>query len=439
MSAAVAGTSTEAAASTTTTRGRAHPNRRGRGHGRGTPHTSTNEGPSTSQPDAAPVARSNRGRGRAPAEREWSGRDDPPHAHRGGGRRREFGAQLTSPSATPEPTNGAGPSSRPATPPHRRPRQPPKAKTKVAAVDAPIPAAQDLTTRLTESMCKPPYADCPICFNEIHPLQPTWSCAISEETNRCCWTVFHNKCIVAWSKKSEECARRCKIYVLIVVLQTFRKVEMHTEQEMRTTMASGDVLAVKQSGLLLQDLTGEYSRILNAYRRSQVTPRTRCFCGGVVDPKPGRLAIPHSCGQSCQRQRTTCSHPCPLNCHPGPCPPCVVVVQTPCHCSKTVSSMRCSHLTTTATQPSLSCGQPCGRQLQCGKHKCTQPCHPGACEPCEVVETGKCYCGKEEKTLACGEGDPSECADSNGRWVGRFTCQDICERCAPSHLPYDLY
>ena len=212
MSAAVASTSTSTSAepaTTSTARGRAHPNRRGRGRGRSTPHADNNDGPSNSQSNAAPAARPNRGRGRAAFAR-----DDPPHAHRGrgGGRRREFGAQLTSsgpPSTSPEPTNGAGSGSRPATPQHKRPQQSSKAKTKLTAVDAPIPAAQDLTTRLTESMCKSPYADCPICFNEVHPLQPTWSCAISEETNRCCWTVFHNKCIVAWSKKSEwaeECA-----------------------------------------------------------------------------------------------------------------------------------------------------------------------------------------------------------------------------------------
>jgi len=201
----------EVVAGTTTARGRAHPNRRGRGRGRGTIHTDTNDGAIASQSNAAPVTRSNRGRGRAPLERERSARDEPPHAHRGGGgsRRREFGAQLTSSdvsSASPGPANGES-SSRPATPQHKRTQQPPKVKTKLVAVDAPIPAAQDLTTRLTESISKPPYADCPICFNEIHPLQPTWSCAISEETNRCCWTVFHNKCIVAWSKKSEVCVQ----------------------------------------------------------------------------------------------------------------------------------------------------------------------------------------------------------------------------------------
>ena len=416
----------------------------------GSPSAEPSTTTTRSQPRGGRGRGSSRGRGRAPVERERSARDDPHHIHRGGGggRRREFGAQLTSPDASTatsgQLTNGAESGNRPTTPQqHKRPQQTPKAKTKLAAVDAPIPVAQDLTTRLTESMCKSPYADCPICFNEIHPLQPTWSCAISEETNRCCWTVFHNKCIVAWSKKSEwtdEYASNCEIYVLIVVLQTSRKAEMRIEQEMRITMASGGVPAAKRSGLLLQDLTGGRNRSCdNTCRASRFFLRTRCFCGAIVDPKPGRLATPHSCGQSCQRQRPTCSHPCPLNCHPGPCPPCVAIVQTPCHCSKTVSSMRCSQLTTTAAaQHSLSCGKPCGRQLQCGKHQCTQPCHPGACEPCEVVETGRCFCGKEENTLACGEGDPTECADSTGRWVGRFTCKNVCERCAPSHSIYRL-
>lgn len=51
---------------------------------------------------------------------------------------------------------------------------------------------------------------------------------------------------------------------------------------------------------------------------------------------------------------------------------------------------------------------------------------------------GRCYCGKEEKALACGAGDPKESANSNDRWFGRFTCQGICERCAPSRPVYDL-
>lgn len=60
----------------------------------------------------------------------------------------------------------------------------------------------DLTAKLIETLKSPPYVDCVICWAPIHPSQPTWSCTPSEETNRCCWGVFHNKCIFAWSKKS---------------------------------------------------------------------------------------------------------------------------------------------------------------------------------------------------------------------------------------------
>jgi transcriptional repressor NF-X1 len=36
--------------------------------------------------------------------------------------------------------------------------------------------SDSLTSRLTHSLSVPPYADCPICFNAIHPDQPIWSC-----------------------------------------------------------------------------------------------------------------------------------------------------------------------------------------------------------------------------------------------------------------------
>ncbi|CAG8701779.1 16967_t:CDS:2, partial [Acaulospora colombiana] len=37
--------------------------------------------------------------------------------------------------------------------------------------------------------------------------QPTWACTVSEETNRCCWGVFHNKCIetkAAYQARNED-------------------------------------------------------------------------------------------------------------------------------------------------------------------------------------------------------------------------------------------
>jgi transcriptional repressor NF-X1 len=74
----------------------------------------------------------------------------------------------------------------------------------------------DLTSTLINDLRTPPYPDCPICFNAIHPGQPSWSCSPStaiasdngeelepgSESARCCWTTFHLKCIRSWASKS---------------------------------------------------------------------------------------------------------------------------------------------------------------------------------------------------------------------------------------------
>ncbi|KAL0564906.1 FKBP12-associated protein [Marasmius crinis-equi] len=81
----------------------------------------------------------------------------------------------------------------------------------------PDPQEDDLTSNLIRALRNPPYADCPICFNSIHPPQPTWSCSpltpiVAEEKAgekvhddhdpQYCWTTFHLKCIKSWSEKS---------------------------------------------------------------------------------------------------------------------------------------------------------------------------------------------------------------------------------------------
>lgn len=64
------------------------------------------------------------------------------------------------------------------------------------------PPDSDLTTRLIHSLKTPPYPDCPICFNPLHPAQPIWCCSLDSNVSSCCWTPFHLKCIKDWAKKS---------------------------------------------------------------------------------------------------------------------------------------------------------------------------------------------------------------------------------------------
>ena len=156
----------------------------------------------------------------------------------------------------------------------------------------------------------------------------------------------------------------------------------------------------------------------------------RCFCGAEANPKPPRLATPHSCGNLCTRPRT-CGHPCPVFCHPGPCPPCQITSQVPCYCGSKVLSYKCSNIYTLepGAAERISCGNICDKRLSCGNHSCANVCHPGPCTPCAERETVKCYCGKVETDIACGAGEPQPCGvDGEGSWVGRFRCENACER-----------
>eukprot|EP00792_Barthelona_sp_PAP020_P006371 TRINITY_DN2973_c0_g3_i1.p1 TRINITY_DN2973_c0_g3~~TRINITY_DN2973_c0_g3_i1.p1 ORF type:complete len:1084 (-),score=270.04 TRINITY_DN2973_c0_g3_i1:694-3945(-) len=76
------------------------------------------------------------------------------------------------------------------------------------------------------------------------------------------------------------------------------------------------------------------------------------------------------------------------------------------------------------------CSAQCGKELPCG-HKCFLPCHAGQCSTCNLTSTHKCYCGKQEMTIPCAllndEGVRS-CGNICGKLLdcGRHYCQRIC-------------
>ncbi|KAI9063381.1 hypothetical protein FKP32DRAFT_707113 [Trametes sanguinea] len=276
----------------------------------------------------------------------------------------------------------------------------------------------DLTSRLIHDLSTPPYPDCLICFAPITPMQPTWSCSPSNPTlaatddesgvpesaqradanAQCCWMTFHLKCIRSWASKSVK--------------------DMEEAWRVRGEPKQGDW------------------RCPGCQSKRRAVPSSYwCFCGSTPDPKPPRLATPHSCANPCARPRA-CGHPCAISCHPGPCPPCQVTTQMPCYCGKDILSFRCAHLglgkSGVPTSAELSCGQTCARMLNCGNHRCQDVCHPGRCKPCPVRESVKCYCGKEEREMGCGEGEARECRvvqdGHEEKWVGRFACENICNR-----------
>ncbi|KAI9510184.1 hypothetical protein F5148DRAFT_1181382 [Russula earlei] len=279
----------------------------------------------------------------------------------------------------------------------------PKADATVSPSDASLPrkrgkapSGDDLTSILIFSLSNPPFPECMICFNPIRPEQPTWSCSPREEKEaQSCWNTFHLKCIQPWADKS------------------VKDIEE----------------AWRSRG---EEKKGEW-RCPGCQSKREIVPRKYwCFCGLAQDPNPPRSATPHSCGNSCSRARI-CGHPCPLPCHPGPCPPCMITVQNPCHCGKDVVALVCSRANPTTggrvnLPASRSCGSKCGKPLSCQNHVCTEVCHDSQCSPCTVSDLARCWCGQERRRLACGEGDAKECkiltAAGEESWTGKFGCDN---------------
>ncbi|XP_054710252.1 transcriptional repressor NF-X1-like [Uloborus diversus] len=138
-----------------------------------------------------------------------------------------------------------------------------------------------------------------------------------------------------------------------------------------------------------------------------------CFCGKHKNPEVDYHLTPHSCGEICGRKGAECDHLCKELCHPGPCPPCRVIVQKACPCGKLSKKSPCSQ------SANLTCQNVCEKILNCGAHRCTSLCHSGVCDECEANVTQKCFCGKYEQSVPCTI-DTALCFE--------YCCGNICKK-----------
>lgn len=125
-----------------------------------------------------------------------------------------------------------------------------------------------------------------------------------------------------------------------------------------------------------------------------------CHCGRTVLEPPVPCGQRPVCRFPCARPAPACGHPkLPHDCHEeGPCPPCVYLTRKRCNCGRNdVDNIPC-HRT------HVSCGQTCGSLMPCGFHRCTATCHSGAPQAC-----GDCTatCGKPKRL--CGHPCKAKC------------------------------
>eukprot|EP01064_Diplonema_japonicum_P037926 TRINITY_DN9035_c0_g1_i1.p1 TRINITY_DN9035_c0_g1~~TRINITY_DN9035_c0_g1_i1.p1 ORF type:complete len:1055 (+),score=231.61 TRINITY_DN9035_c0_g1_i1:86-3166(+) len=204
--------------------------------------------------------------------------------------------------------------------------------------------------------------ECLICFSGIRSREPTWSC-------KKCFKIFHLTCTKKWGRSGA-------------------------------------------GGFRCPQCSEVYPSVPNKYL---------CFCGKVREPVDDGYSTPHSCGDPCNKTRgVNCPHKCSELCHPGPCPPCGEKgpLKT-CHCGNTEYTLQCGE-----DDPGKSCGETCNKLLNCGKHRCTEVCHSGACSPCGVSNVQACYCGGKKENKPC-EGQEEVLIDGIPR---TFSCFEKCTK-----------
>ncbi|XP_062850075.1 transcriptional repressor NF-X1 isoform X2 [Trichomycterus rosablanca] len=219
------------------------------------------------------------------------------------------------------------------------------------------------TSCLIEQLTEEKY-ECMVCCDIIRLMAPVWSC-------HSCFHVFHLNCIKKWARSPASQA----------------------------------------------DESGQGWRCPACQNVSIQLPSSYiCFCGKVTNPEHQRNEIPHSCGEICGKKRTgeDCNHRCNILCHPGPCPQCPAFVTKSCICGRTSKQVRCSQT------GALRCEQVCGAQLNCAEHSCSEICHQGQCQPCQVRVQQVCYCGVVHREVACGTDR------ENFDGSGHFSCHKPC-------------
>ncbi|KAJ9577747.1 hypothetical protein L9F63_005667 [Diploptera punctata] len=150
--------------------------------------------------------------------------------------------------------------------------------------------------------------------------------------------------------------------------------------------------------------------------------KTKCFCGNEA-PKLQRCSNKTwSCGLKCGQTLGCGRHLCVEICHPNLCPPCPKTSIQSCDCGQQKVLRPCA-------TPNWKCDKKCGKALSCGNHRCEQVCHSGPCDTCPLTKTRLCPCGKSSYLLPCIQETPT-CGDTCGRTLecGAHVCSRSCHR-----------
>ncbi|KAJ8683711.1 hypothetical protein QAD02_019503 [Eretmocerus hayati] len=259
-------------------------------------------------------------------------------------------------------------------------------------------------------------AVCLICISSVKKTDAIWSCSK-------CFTFLHLPCIQHWvrdslSYKNEKgilptwgCPKCRSEYREDQVPRKYTcfcgKTEDPPYQPWTIPHSCGNICEK-----FLQPECGHKCTLLCHAGPCPPCPKmvsVTCYCG-KEQPCPRRCnAKEWSCRNPCNKKYKTCEHFCSEPCHPGNCPPCSKEVVVPCNCKSESKLRKCNEAV-------WKCNKICGRAFSCKVHVCEDNCHkPGDCNICPLEKNRTCPCGKKKYAISCRELQAPTCGDTCGK------------------------
>ena len=137
---------------------------------------------------------------------------------------------------------------------------------------------------------------CLICIGDLKRKDTIWNCTE-------CYCSFHLQCIQRWAQDS--------------IFQQQRDFESNDLVDLSRPVPRIQDKSHKK------DLKWGCPKCRATYTETESPKRYTCYCGKITDPQFDPWIVPHSCGETCEKNlRPYCGHQCLILCHPGPCPPC---------------------------------------------------------------------------------------------------------------------
>ncbi|KAI9715741.1 MAG: hypothetical protein M1812_005739 [Candelaria pacifica] len=339
-------------------------------------------------------------------------------------------------------------------------------------------SAPDIATRIHEDISRGLY-ECPICTSEVGRRSQVWSC-------KTCWTVFHLSCIKKWSKNEGSThAQQQAPNGELPPPRQWRCPGCNLPKE--TMPASYSCWCEKEidprpiSGIpphSCGQTCGKHRILPKSCPHpcellchagpcppcTHIGPTQSCFCGKQSATR--RCADTNyddgwRCRQICGDTMPCGEHTCQKECHEGLCGACEVEVDARCYCGKVEKPILCCDRGDEKESKRASCsdigarviegwtgiidcGGLCGREFDCGKHKCEKPCHVQKAEPEHCPRSpnvvSRCPCGKtplveiaDKQRQTCEDPIPNCKKECSKPLSCGHACQQICHsgNCLP--------